>query len=276
MLLAFLGFAIMYKRKERVLWGILVFTAVNIYIVFSWPMWYYGGSFGCRALVQSYAILALPLGYAIQFLFAHSRLKVLAILFIICAAALNLFQTMQYSRNMIHTEGLSAYTYSLLFGKTSVTINDIKRYEKIDIIKSPFVSADTLMIAKPDILLASNEAILYNGNINPSKGRYIYVSARGKFSEVERNYKKQPTMQLIFRDKDSHVLSERNIALEPLMCTGHQLMNNDYMGDAGVWTYFDLAVKKPVGSSVVKVSVFNSGTNQTLIGNVVIENVAAQ
>jgi len=40
---------------------LLVFFIVNLYLLSCWWDWGYGGSFGCRAIIQSYAILIFPL-----------------------------------------------------------------------------------------------------------------------------------------------------------------------------------------------------------------------
>ncbi len=42
-------------------WAVLSFWGANLYVIASWAMWWYGGSFGHRAFVESYAIMALPL-----------------------------------------------------------------------------------------------------------------------------------------------------------------------------------------------------------------------
>ncbi|MEM6769442.1 MAG: hypothetical protein AAF597_02560, partial [Bacteroidota bacterium] len=44
------------------LFPIFVFTVANCYLLFSWHIWWYGNTFGSRPVVQSYAVLALPLG----------------------------------------------------------------------------------------------------------------------------------------------------------------------------------------------------------------------
>lgn len=59
MALALLGIG--WLRRGWLL-PVLLFTLANCYLLFSWHIWWYGNTFGSRPVVQSYAVLALPLG----------------------------------------------------------------------------------------------------------------------------------------------------------------------------------------------------------------------
>lgn len=48
---------------RRAVW---VFTWLNIWIVIAWSDWRYGASYSCRALIQSYPVMALPLAVIVQ------------------------------------------------------------------------------------------------------------------------------------------------------------------------------------------------------------------
>ncbi|MTB51104.1 hypothetical protein [Lewinella sp. W8] len=58
MALALLGIG--WLRRGWLL-PVLLFTLANCYLLFSWHIWWYGNTFGSRPVVQSYAVLALPL-----------------------------------------------------------------------------------------------------------------------------------------------------------------------------------------------------------------------
>jgi hypothetical protein len=45
---------------------IFIYLLLNVYIVSSWWCWWYGGSFGARSFVDSYAVYAIPLGVIFQ------------------------------------------------------------------------------------------------------------------------------------------------------------------------------------------------------------------
>jgi hypothetical protein len=116
MSLAFAGMLLPLRRQREWLWAVVTFTAVNLYVVFSWWCWWYGGSFGSRALIESYAIWAIPMAAMIEWLLAHGRIvksaSVLAIATLVC---LNLFQTEQYRQTLIHWDSMSRDAYWAVF-----------------------------------------------------------------------------------------------------------------------------------------------------------------
>ncbi len=67
MIFAVVGLWQLYQKKRSVFWSIFLFSVINVYIIFSWKTWMYGGSVGCRAIIQSYAVWAFPLTAFIQY-----------------------------------------------------------------------------------------------------------------------------------------------------------------------------------------------------------------
>lgn len=61
MALAVIGFWPLFRQHRSLFWGIVVFFCLFVYVTFAWDIWWYGGSLGQRAMVQSYAVLAFPL-----------------------------------------------------------------------------------------------------------------------------------------------------------------------------------------------------------------------
>ncbi|HSO78155.1 MAG TPA: glycosyltransferase family 2 protein, partial [Bacteroidales bacterium] len=57
---AFAGLIILWKKKSLHTLAIAAFLPLNIYIIFSWWCWWYGGGFGQRAFIDSYALMAIP------------------------------------------------------------------------------------------------------------------------------------------------------------------------------------------------------------------------
>jgi hypothetical protein len=97
---------------------------INLYIIWSWWCWWYGGGFGQRALIESYAVLAIP--FASFSTFVINRKWPLRIVFLILTAALislNIFQTRQYYRGVIHWDAMSKYTYWDSFFRTKIAPN---------------------------------------------------------------------------------------------------------------------------------------------------------
>jgi hypothetical protein len=114
MILALLGVFKLKAKEWRV--PLIIFTAVNMYVILSWWCWWYGGSFGARSFIESYAFLAIPLCSIIEDSFLKKyRLLILSLL---CSffIFLNVFQTIQFQRGIIHYDAMtfSAYCASFL------------------------------------------------------------------------------------------------------------------------------------------------------------------
>jgi hypothetical protein len=86
---ALIGMLICRQNLRSFFFFNLVFFFLVIYILSSWWEWSYGGSFGCRALVEYYSFFAFPLAAFISWFwynpltntFLHTAAKVLPIVF---------------------------------------------------------------------------------------------------------------------------------------------------------------------------------------------------
>jgi hypothetical protein len=121
MVLATVGFAAMYKYRRDFFWPLFTFFLLNLYLVSSWTTWWYAFSYSQRAMLESYPVMAISLGYGIRYarrngaFFRHSVL-VLCFLF----TALNLFQTWQYKNGIIHGERMTKEYYFKVFLRTEI------------------------------------------------------------------------------------------------------------------------------------------------------------
>jgi hypothetical protein len=62
MIFALLGILTLARRKfQQFFIPVLIFTVANIYVVYSWWCWWYGGSFGSRPMIDSYPLMAVAL-----------------------------------------------------------------------------------------------------------------------------------------------------------------------------------------------------------------------
>lgn len=68
MFFAILGFLPLWRSQRAIFPTLLVFCGLFVYICFAWDIWWYGGSLGQRAMVQSYPIWALPLAAFVQWI----------------------------------------------------------------------------------------------------------------------------------------------------------------------------------------------------------------
>jgi hypothetical protein len=112
MLFALAGLVILAIKNRRLFWPVILFTAINMYIVFSWWSWWYGGGFGQRALIESYAVLSIPLAAFMAWVLGKKwYLQSVVLLLSAWFVFLNIFQTRQYYFGSIHWEGMTREAY---------------------------------------------------------------------------------------------------------------------------------------------------------------------
>jgi len=141
MLFAVVGLFFILKQKTNGFkLPILVYMAINIYMLSCWWCWWYGGGFGMRALVQAYALMAIPLAAFYQYIFALDFKKQifvfaargLTVLLVSVFLCVNIIQTYQYDhpvdRKLLHYDAMSKAAYWRAFGKFSLSDEDYDKY----------------------------------------------------------------------------------------------------------------------------------------------------
>ncbi len=124
MIFGLLGFYGIWKYNKDKLLPLGIFACTSIYVASSWSTWWYAASFSQRPMVQILPVMAISLGYGIRYsrrngvFFKHS---VLVLCFLL--TALNLFQTWQYHRGIIHHERMTREYYNAVFLQTKVPAN---------------------------------------------------------------------------------------------------------------------------------------------------------
>lgn len=128
MILAVLGFIPLFFKKRSQFLAIFAYFLLNIYVVFAWEVWWYGGSFGARALVQSYAALALPLAACIAWLFERKMTAIIGVAFMLLCTDLNMMMTWQAhsQHGGWNAEGHSKLYYWKIFGSANPQKEDKK------------------------------------------------------------------------------------------------------------------------------------------------------
>jgi hypothetical protein len=112
MLFALIGIGMLWKNNKKYFYPILIFFIINLYIISSWWCWWYGGGFGMRSLIESYAILAIPLATFLAWV-AKQKLLIKIPLYIIVLAisAQSVFHSIQYHYGAIHWAWMTKEAY---------------------------------------------------------------------------------------------------------------------------------------------------------------------
>jgi len=128
MWLALTGIPLMFRKIKALFTSTVLFIILNTYIILSWWCWWYGGSFGHRAFIDSYGILAIPMAITLSYCYKRTIfIKILTSLIICFFITLNIFQNNQFNRGIIHWEAMTKEAYWKIFGKAERP-PDLDRY----------------------------------------------------------------------------------------------------------------------------------------------------
>ncbi len=102
------GFYFMYREQRAFFWPITILFMAYVYVLSSWWSWWYGGSFGMRAMIDIYAILAIPLAFGLNKIrFLEKSKKRILLSFFIFFTILGVFHTAKYHYGSIHWDSMT-------------------------------------------------------------------------------------------------------------------------------------------------------------------------
>lgn len=108
-LISLLGLLMLYKQRK----GFVMYYAGSVlfivYILSSWWIWWYGGSFSSRPMTEYLPYLAIPGALALQALSCRRFMGACMVIFI--CILLNQVQTWQYRHGIIHWENMNRELY---------------------------------------------------------------------------------------------------------------------------------------------------------------------
>lgn len=125
-----IGLFALWKKRPSLAPAFILYFIVTIYVVFSWKNWWYGGGFSARGMIESLAVLALPLGMLTEWALSLGKkaATTTVLLLFSCLVVLNMFQSYQYALFIIHSERMSQAFYWKVFGKTKINNAEVDQY----------------------------------------------------------------------------------------------------------------------------------------------------
>lgn len=118
MIFGLAGFFWMRKRSPELFLPSLVFVVLNIYVIYSWWCWWYGGCYGSRPMIDMYGIMALPLAAFLEKIWTGKNwIKVPFAMVLVGLLWLNQFQTSQYRTSLLHWDSMTKEAYFGIFGR---------------------------------------------------------------------------------------------------------------------------------------------------------------
>lgn len=122
MFFAMFGFIVLYREYKTMFWSVLTILVIMVYVNSSWYSWWFGGSYGQRAYIDIFVLLALPVAALIYKGMSKGlpiKLTTLTLVFLLVFH--NMFQVMQYLNSAIHYSGMTKAAYWETFGKLHPT-----------------------------------------------------------------------------------------------------------------------------------------------------------
>lgn len=116
MAFSIVGMFFLKDKLSKLRLPIIAFSVLNIYIIFSWWCWWYGGTFGQRSMIDSYAILSIPLAAFVRYVDEKRIINYIFYSIVLFFIWLNIFQTYQYEFKCLHYDSMSSKLYFKQFG----------------------------------------------------------------------------------------------------------------------------------------------------------------
>lgn len=137
MLLLFAGIPLLMKQAKSLFVFMLIYFVANVYILSSWWDWGFGGSFGCRAIIQHYSVFIFGLAAFFNWIYClfytkkaiNYFIKLTSFVFILAIIKLNYNQSWQYKYALIHPSGMTKETYFFVFNKEKFTAEELETYK---------------------------------------------------------------------------------------------------------------------------------------------------
>jgi hypothetical protein len=116
LLLAAISIFMLWRHDRTRAAGSLVYWSVNVYVISSWWIWYYGSGFGSRVFIDHYPVMIIPLALVLDRL--HRRTWSAARWSMVAILALHLVQFQQYHLGIIHPTHMDGTRYFATFLRT--------------------------------------------------------------------------------------------------------------------------------------------------------------
>lgn len=177
MVLSLIGFAMLYFKARKFFSPILIFTIVNIYVIFSWWSWWYGGSFGARAMIDSYALLAFPMAaFAEVCLSLRKRIFRFILTGIMVLLSLyGVFTNIQYYYNAIHYDSMTREAWLSSFGR----IRPAPDFEQLLARPDYALARKGIQATIPRVVVETDNIIEFDFEILKTGGQKFLSNCRG-------------------------------------------------------------------------------------------------
>jgi len=128
MILSLIGLWMLYAQRKALFWPVFTFSILFMYVTFAWDVWWYGGSLGQRAMVQSYPVLGIAMGALFAWIRDQKLVGKIGIgIFILLSIYLNLYWTHQgHKGGLLHVGQMTEAYFWKVIGSYDKNEEDLK------------------------------------------------------------------------------------------------------------------------------------------------------
>lgn len=212
LLLIFPSMYVVYRKNKFEFIWFLLFIVVLVYVFSSWWNWFYGDSFGMRPMVDftSVFILLISLYYSNL----KGIIKSITLIFIILVISLNIIQSYQYTKGIIHPDSMDKEAYFYIFLRTDTRysesisggaeyyygkLNANPFYEELNDFEEDYTNWAKLWTAESSEVFSGNKSVsmTLNNNFSPAlnwkipdsliNSQNLYVKIETMIFEPQKN-----------------------------------------------------------------------------------------
>lgn len=208
MAILFFAGIIPFLRSGKNKLAILLFFAINFYIVSAWDIWWYAGT-GGRAMLQSYPVLVFLMAAFIQAVFRIKYLWILVLPVILVFAYVNIWFTVQAhgGQGLYDSECMNKEYFWKVVGRWNVEENIFKLKDSPEVFEG--TPESLTMVAKDSTTECLGKDLQFSKKrgftIKTSPGNWIRVSADFSIQQKEWNIWKMTMFFVSFRKGDQLV-----------------------------------------------------------------------
>jgi hypothetical protein len=210
--------------------AILIFFALNLYIVSAWDIWWYGGT-GGRAMIQSYPVILFPFASLLQYLTTKRVLKWIASPVIILLAYFNIWFTYNAhaGQGLYDSWGMTNPYYWRVIYRYHVPPEIEKLKDAKDLFEGTprnikqlysnnFENCDSLCLRDSSLTIDGHCSIYlkehfsspeYCFNYQPGQAKWLRV--QGTFRSVFKEWEAWRMTQFVVRFKNKDVVVKENM-----------------------------------------------------------------
>lgn len=130
MIFSVIGLFWLPKKIPSMKWSIPLILVLAIYILSSWWNWWFGGSFGSRAMVEYYALLVFPLAVFMERMVQVNYLKFVFLAIYMFTTFYNILGTHKKSWWQLHWDSMTKEAFWITFSQIDLSNENKIKYEE--------------------------------------------------------------------------------------------------------------------------------------------------